>query len=126
LNLGLDWWLISKFGLTGAVAGLAAAKLFLVVGMSVLAARRIGGLSVPTGTIFRAFVASAAVLAWWPVNPGLDGLWDVLGGLVFSGIVVVVLYRLFRVVAPEDGRLLASAGVPGGGLLARLVTGGTR
>jgi O-antigen/teichoic acid export membrane protein len=126
LNLGLDWWLVSEFGLSGAVAGLAVAKLFLVVGMSVLAARRIGGLSVPTGTILRAFVASAAVLLWWLVNPGLDGLWGVLGGLVFSGLVVIALYRLFRVVAPEDGRLLASTGVPGGGLVARMVTGGTR
>jgi len=39
--------------------------------------------------------------------------------------VVLGLYRLFRVVAPEDGKLLASAQVPGGEWLARLVSGGT-
>ena len=67
---------------------------------------------------------SALVSAWWWVNPGLEGAAAVLAGLLFAGIVVVALYRLFRVVAPEDGRLLASAGVPGGGMLARLVTRG--
>lgn len=124
VNLGLDWWLVNRYGISGAIAGLAAAKLLLVATMSVAASHRIGGLSVPLGTILRAGAACLVVLAWWWVNPGLTGLWGVLGGLAFAGIVVVVLYRLFRVVAPEDGRLLASAGVPGGGLLARLVTSG--
>jgi O-antigen/teichoic acid export membrane protein len=122
VNLALDWWLVSKYGINGAIAGLAAAKLLIVVVMSVASARRIGGLSVPTGTILRAAGACLAVFGWWWINPGLTGLWAVLAGLAFSGLVVVVLYRLFRVVAPEDGRLLASAGVPGGGLLARMVT----
>ena len=127
VNLGLDWWLVSKFGITGAIAGLAAAKLLLVVAMSLAAARQLGGLEVPLGTILRAAGACLAVFGWWWVDPGLTGVWAVLGGLAFAGVVVVGLYRLFRVVAPEDGRLLASAGVPGGGMLARLVTpGGVR
>jgi O-antigen/teichoic acid export membrane protein len=124
VNLGLDWWLVSRFGLSGAIAGLAAAKLLVVVVMSAFAARHIGGLSVPLGTILRAFAASLGVFAWWWVGAGLTGIWDLLGGAIFSGIVVILLYRMFRVVAPEDGRLLATARVPGGGLLARLVTVG--
>ena len=44
----------------GLVAGLAAAKMLLVVAMSVVAARTLGGLSVPVGSILKALVASAA------------------------------------------------------------------
>jgi O-antigen/teichoic acid export membrane protein len=124
VNLGLDWWLVSRFGLSGAIAGLAAAKLLLVGVMSAFAAKHIGGLTVPVGTILRAFVASLGVFAWWWVGGSLTGFWELLGGVFFSGVIVILLYRMFRVVAPEDGRLLATARVPGGGLLARLVTVG--
>jgi O-antigen/teichoic acid export membrane protein len=125
LNLGLDWWLVSRFGLSGAVAGLAVAKMFLVVAMSVAAARRIGGISVPVSTIVKAAVASSGALVWWVIDPGVSGARGVALGAVFSVAIILALYRAFRVVTVEDGELLAATGFPGCGLLARVAVRGT-
>lgn len=128
VNLGLDWWLVAKFGLAGAVAGLAVAKLLMVVAMSIAAARKIGGLSVPWGTIVRASVASSVVFVWWLVAPSLGGALGLLTGAALCGVLVAVAFRILHVVDPADARLLATTGIPGGAWLARVVTssGGRR
>jgi len=125
VNLGLDWWLVSSYGLQGAIAGLAAAKLFIVVAMSVAAARRIGGISVPWKTILKAGLASCGALVWWLVEPAeMDGSLRVLAGFAVAAVSVLVLYRLLRVVDRADAEHLASTGIPGLGLLARTLAPG--
>lgn len=124
LNLLLDWWLVSRFGLTGAVVGLACAKLFLVIAMSSAAARQIGGLSVPWSTIARAATASSVVVGWVFLAPDSATLAGLVTGAVACTVSILLLYRMLHVVDPVAAAFLTDSGIPGGRLLTRIVVAG--
>jgi len=112
INVGLDLVLIPRFGLPGAIVPVAVAM--LVSPFVYYAAVRRQGMRVriPGRFIIRCFVASVPVLALGPLAGIARGPVPLAGAVALSVPVLLVSFRLMRVVGPGERELFASVPLP--------------
>ena len=120
VNLLLDFLLIPSLGLWGAVIGVGCAKILNVLIFVRIAWSEVPALRVPWMFLLRAFVASSPALLWLLAESRVHG-WipSIVGGLISLGLVVLG-YRLLRVVGPYERDLLLNTKLPMRHLLLRL------
>jgi O-antigen/teichoic acid export membrane protein len=124
VNVGLDLLLIPRMGLWGGILAMGAAKMVAVLLMARIARREMTRLEVPWGFLGRAFAASLPVLLWL----ALDERWPGPGPAVLAGLVslplLVLSFRLWRVVGPAEADLIRATRLPLRGVALRLLATG--
>jgi len=126
VNLLLDWLLIPRFGMPGAVAAVAL-TFILTIPWRLRAVRNIlGSINFPTRFFLRqvlATVVPAAILS--PLAPYLNLVTLILVGAAFLAL-YPVLIRLLHLVRPDDMADLRSLGIARINKLLELLTGPQR
>jgi O-antigen/teichoic acid export membrane protein len=121
LNLGLDFWWIPHWGLVGAVASLATAKIVSLAIFFTLARRELGELSVPARFITRMTLASSPALLWLLVASRWTAPWQVMAGGVVAASSILVAIRWLRVLGPAETALIADTRLPASSFFLRCV-----
>ncbi len=113
VNVGLDLVLIPRYGLHGAIAPVAVAMAIAPLAYHT-ALRKLGvRIAIPGRYIARCFVASAPVLALGPVAARTHGVGWRVAVMLLAVPVLLVSFRLWRVVGPSEQAFLATVPVPG-------------
>ena len=124
VNLGLDLLLIPRFGVAGAVAAVVA-TFFLVTPVTIAFAMRLTGpLELPFRWIGRLTLALSPGLLPALLRPWLHGWLGLTAGVAASALLMLVGFRLARVVGPEERYRLEHAHLPAKRWLVRLLAGG--
>ena len=126
VNVGLDFVLIPRLGLWGAVIPVSA-----VIVVSPLpykwVLRRIGvDVHLPWAFLARIYAASAAMLLLWPVRAVVGGPGGLVGLVVAGMVVFFAGIRLFRVLGTEERSLIRRVGPPGWSRVETLLAGRER
>ncbi len=104
LNIGLDWWLISLWGITGAAIGSAVAVAALNV-ISLVEVRLLLGISCYNRAMIRPVLAGVLTFfATWPTLTLLHGFPSLLRLIVGIALVGLVFLALFWILASGDDR----------------------
>ncbi len=120
VNVGLDLLLIPRYGVSGAIVAVA-----IVIGFSPMLYRYVVGRStevkIPLGFVARCFLGSSGVLLLLPVLRFLDHpVWLGISGVV-AAVMVLVGYKMFKVVGDKEADMLSAVTLPLAGRLVRLV-----
>lgn len=112
ITIGLDLWLIPKYGLLGATipTGLVTALTPFVRWH--IAKRYVPGLSIPWAFILRTFAASTPIFLLFFLKPWADTPLRLLPLAALAGIVAILCYRIFRVLGPEERAFIATSKLP--------------
>jgi O-antigen/teichoic acid export membrane protein len=124
LNVVLDFALIPRFGIHGAVAALAAGKFAAVYFMGRIALREMPEIRIPLRFIFRTAAACSPLAIWFVIEPTAPSFFVLCGAGLGAMLLLLLSFRLFRVLDSEDCELLRSTGLPGSAILPRLLGGG--
>jgi len=110
VNVGLDWYLIPKFGAVGAAWGNGLSQTFGIVAIW-LQARRYYSIKFPWGSAVR-LLAAGVVMAFLTklVVSSLPRPWGLIAAIFAAAISYVVLVRLFQALQPYDRKRLAIMG----------------
>ncbi len=120
VNLGLDAFLIPRFGINGAIVGLGTAKLLSVAMMTAIAVHEVGALPIPGGFLSRAAIASTPALLAWPLGRYWTSPAATFGMVVGCALLVWVAFRVLRVVGVEEAALIRRTRLPMRGLALRI------
>ncbi len=112
VNVGLNLLFIPRWGLWGAIAALALAKLLSVLLMARIAWHEIPHLRVPWRVIVRAFAASASVLIWLLFDDRFIEPWQIFTAVVAALFAIVLGYRVFGVVGQQEQELIRATRLP--------------
>lgn len=112
VNAGLDWVLIPRYGLAGAMVPVTLVIVATPFVYRVIVGRFVSGVSVPGKFIARCFAGSAAVLLVWPLTPLVNGPVDLLLALLAAGVLAAAGFRLLRVLGPDEVGILRSIPLP--------------
>jgi O-antigen/teichoic acid export membrane protein len=112
LNVGLDLVLIPRYGVTGAIVPVA-----LVTAMSpfiyrVLVRRYVDGVRIPLVFIGKTFLASGFVVILVPFTRFITGWFELAAAFVAAAVLVVLGYKLIRVVGRKEMDMLGAVPVP--------------
>ncbi|MCH7549112.1 MAG: polysaccharide biosynthesis protein [Candidatus Krumholzibacteriota bacterium] len=122
VNVGLDVLLIPRFGVVGAIVPVAfviAVSPFLYA----LAVRReIKTISIPFRFISKCFIASSPVLLLIPLTRYVTGVIELVAAAIVALLVLIVSFRIVRVVGPAEHELLESIPVPMAARLLRFMS----
>ncbi|MFH1680103.1 MAG: oligosaccharide flippase family protein [Candidatus Eisenbacteria bacterium] len=121
VNLGVDLLLIPRYGLPGAIPGVA-----LAVGISPFlrgwAVRKYyGPVGIPWRFLGRCYLASASLILLYPLRPYAGSPSGFLALLVSGAALFAIAVRLVGLFGPEERALLERSNAPGKRLLARLL-----
>ena len=110
VNVGLDWYLIPRYGAIGAAWGNGLSQTFGILAIWVQA-RRYYAIEFPWKTAFRLLVAGlgmAAVTNY--VVRSLPSPWGLIGAMITAVVSYVVLVKVLNVLQPWDRKRLALMG----------------
>jgi O-antigen/teichoic acid export membrane protein len=110
VNIGLDWYLIPKFGAVGAAWGNGLSQTFGIVAIW-FAARRYYSIKFPWGSAVR-LLAAGIIMAFLTklVVGHLPSPWGLIAGVITAAASYVVLVKLFQALQPYDRKRLALMG----------------
>lgn len=121
LTVGLDFLLIPKYGMLGAAIPTAFVTALTPFVRWYIARRYVPNVRIPWGFILRAYAASSPLLGLLIGKRGADNAFEVLGLCVLAGLLVLVNYRVFGVLGPEERALIARSRVPAKDLILKLL-----
>jgi O-antigen/teichoic acid export membrane protein len=121
INVGLDFVLIPRYGIWGAVPPVTIALLCSDGLQYYLSRRLVPGLDIPWGYMLRVLVGSAVVGPLWLVRDHLHEPFTLGGALVGATLAQFLVLRAMRIVGDEERDLLLRSRVPFRELLARLI-----
>jgi len=121
VNVVLDLLLIPSFALGGAVIGLAAAKIVSVLLMLRLVRRELGHVEWPRRFLVRSLGASSVALIGWPLSTISPTWFGAVAAFVVCVFSLVVAFRVFRVVGPDEAALVRGTDLPLAGWALRVV-----
>lgn len=121
ISLGMDWLLIPKYGLHGALVA-TSVSFFLVTLLQFFVFRReFPYLRLPWEYIIRCYLASLPMLLAIPVKTMLHGPAGLIGGLLTCAIVWGISARAWRLLGPDESDLLIRSGLPGSAAVVRIL-----
>jgi O-antigen/teichoic acid export membrane protein len=112
VNVGLDFILIPRYGVYGAIVPVALAIALQPLIYFVVLRRHVSGVTIPYAFIGRCFLASAFVVAALPVLRGIDGAGGLAAAALVGGMALAFGYRLLRVLGAEEASAIAAIPVP--------------
>jgi O-antigen/teichoic acid export membrane protein len=112
VNLLLDILLIPRFALVGAVIALSVAKLLNLVLFARIAWSEFSEIRVPWAFLTRVGFACAPVLLWWLVEGRLASPLAIVGGVLAGPFVLVMTFRIVRVVGKEEAEIIRQSKLP--------------
>lgn len=121
-NIGLDLLLIPRYGVVGAMIPVA-----FVIGVSpllyrVVVARAIKTISIPVRFIAKCFLASSVGFLILPLVRFVNGPVGLLAVGAGSCVLIVVGYKVFRVITSQEVGWLGSVPLPFAGRLLRFIS----
>ncbi len=112
LNIGLDLWLIPRYGLLGATIPNLVVTAIVPVVRYWIARRFVARIVIPWGFMMKCYAASSPVLLlFWAKGWATSGLHTLILCMI-GGVAVLVSYRLFRVLGPEERAVLERSRFP--------------
>ena len=121
VNVGLDFLLIPRYGIWGAVPPVAIALLVSDGLQYILSRRLVPGLDIPWGYLARVLAGSAVVAPLWFVRGHLNGPLPVGAALIGATLLQYLVLRAMRIVGDEERELLLKSNLPFRETLARWV-----
>ena len=113
VNLGLDFILIPRYGLIGAVPPVAIAVAISPI-LRAWAVRRFhGSIPIPWRFLGRCYLASAPILLLYPMRAWAGSASGFLALALVSVVLFFVAIRVVRLVGPEEQALLERSRLPG-------------
>lgn len=112
LNIGLDLWLIPRYGLLGATIPNAVVTTLVPIVRYWIARRYVGPVTIPWGFLGKCYGAASPVLLLFWLKRWAPSNLAVLGLCVAAGAVVLLSYRLLHVLGPEERDVLARSRFP--------------
>ncbi len=123
LNVGLDFVLIPRFGVYGAIVPVAIAILLQPVLYYVAVRRYDPGVRVPLGYVGRCFLGTAPVMVMAPVLAVWPGVVGLAAAAAAGAGALVIGYRWARVLGDDEAEMLRGLPVPGAARVADLLCG---
>jgi O-antigen/teichoic acid export membrane protein len=121
LNVGLDFALIPKFGVYGAIVPVAIAILLQPVLYYVAVRRFDAGVRIPLAYVGRCFLGAAPLLVMVPVLAAWRGVPGMVAAACAGAVALVIGYRWAHVLGPEETDMLDKLPVPGASVAAALL-----
>ncbi|MEZ4650789.1 MAG: oligosaccharide flippase family protein [Candidatus Eisenbacteria bacterium] len=121
VTVGLDFLLIPKYGLLGATIPTAIVTILTPYVRWLIAKRYVEGIRIPWAFIGRIYLAATPLLALFWVKPWFRGAGGLLAAALVGGVATLVLYRIFRVLGPDDREFIANSKLPGKEWILRLL-----
>ena len=122
VNVGLDLVLIPRYGLWGAVIPVAITIALQPVLYRLAVARLAPDIRIPAGFIARCFLGSSPVLLLLPLVSRVDSIVTLLGAVLAAAALLLVSFRVVRVVGPEERELLDALPFPMRGRLLKFIS----
>ena len=113
VTIGLDLLLIPKYGLLGATIPTALVTVLTPYVRWRIARRYVEGIRIPWGFIGRVYLAASPLLGLFWLKPWFHGFAGLLLAGIVCGVATLGLYRIFRVLGPEEREFIASSRLPG-------------
>lgn len=121
LTLGLDLLLIPRYGLLGATIPTAIVTVLTPYVRWRIAKRYVPDIRIPWRFIGRTYLAASPLLALFALKPWLHGFLGLAAAGLAWASATLVLYRLFRVLGPEEREFIAGSRLPGKEWILRLL-----
>jgi O-antigen/teichoic acid export membrane protein len=122
VNVGLDLLLIPRFGVTGAMIPVAAVIAVSPFAYAAAVRREVPDVRVPMRFIAKCFLASSPVLLLLPVMRYVSGVVELVAAAVAAALLLIVSFRVARVVGPTEFEILESIPLPGAGRLLKFMS----
>jgi O-antigen/teichoic acid export membrane protein len=122
VNVGLDLLLIPRYGVAGAMVPVAAVIAVSPFLYAAAVRREVPGMRIPLRFIARCFAASSAVLVLVPALRFVTGVVELAAAVVVALLLLVLSFRLARVLGPAEHDLLESIPVPAAGRLLKFMS----
>lgn len=111
-NVVLDLLLIPKFGVAGAIAPVAVVILLSPLIYRAVLGRYVEGIRIPLRFIGKCFLASSVVLVLVPFLGLVNGVLELVVAVVVAAALVIVGFKLVRVLGREELSMLGAVPVP--------------
>jgi len=121
ITIGLDLWLIPKYGLLGATIPTGFVTALTPFIRWHIAKRYVPGLTIPWAFILKIFTASSPIFLLFFLKPWADSTLKLLPLTILAGLVAALCYRVFRVLGPEERAFISSSKLPAKELILRIL-----
>jgi O-antigen/teichoic acid export membrane protein len=121
VTIGLDLLLIPKYGLLGATIPTAIVTVLTPYVRWLIAKRYVEGIRIPWGFIGRVYLATTPLLGLFWLKPWFEGFLGLLLAGAACALATLVLYRIFRVLGPEEREFIAASRLPGKDWILRIL-----
>jgi len=121
VNVGLDLLLIPKYGVAGAIVPVALVTVAAPFVYRGIVGRYVANVRIPFGFIGRCFLASGAVLLLAPFTRFVTGAAHLAVALALAGVLIVLAFRVFRVVGEREREMLGAVPIPGADRLLKFI-----
>jgi len=122
INVGLDLLLIPRFGVAGAMIPVAVVIAVSPFAYAAAVRREVPDVRVPMRFIGKCFLASSPVLLLIPAMRFVTGVVELAAAAVVAAILLVLSFRVARVVGPAEYDILESIPMPGAGRILKFVS----
>ncbi len=112
LNVALDLLLIPRYGVIGAMVPVAIVILISPVIYRVVLGRFIDGVTIPVRFIGKCFMASSPLLLLIPLLRFVDGVVELVVVSILAVVIVVVSYKMARVLGKDERDMLGTIPIP--------------
>lgn len=112
VTLGLDFYLIPRYGLLGATIPTGVVTALTPIVRWYIAKRYVPGIRIPWAFIGRCFLAAAPLLALFWAKQWAVTAFRLLLLCLAGGVVTMLSYRLLRVLGPEERDFIARSRLP--------------
>jgi O-antigen/teichoic acid export membrane protein len=123
VNVGLDLLLIPRYGVAGAIVPVALVTAAAPVIYRILVGRYVDGIRIPWGFIARCFAASSAALLVAPFLRYVEGPVELAAAVVAASVLIVLGFRLARVLSEKDVEMLGAVPIPLANRLLKFIGG---
>lgn len=111
-TLGLDFYLIPRYGLLGATIPTGIVTALTPIVRWYIAKRYVPGIQIPWLFIGRCFLAAAPLLLLFWAKQWAESAVRLLLLCIAGGVVTILSYRLLRVLGPEEREFIAHSRLP--------------
>jgi len=122
VNVGLDLLLIPRYGVWGAVVPVAITIALQPLLYRVAIARLAPDVRIPVGFVARCFLGSSPVLLLLPLVSRVNSVATLVGASLAAAALLLVSFRLVRVVGPAERELLGALPFPMRGRLLKFIS----
>ncbi len=121
VNIGLDLLLIPRYGVVGAMIPVGVVIALQPPLYRIALSREVDGVKIPFRFIARCFLASSPVLLLWPAMRFVDSAYTLAGAGLVAFALVIVSFRVMRVIGPAESEILRSIPAPFVGRLLKFI-----